>query len=68
MIEIGTKFNSKPRNGYDHIYEIVGEEYDFYFVRNTSFPKYDTRGKERRSLKKIIESRFESGDYVKITQ
>ena len=66
MVQVGTKFSSKPRNGHDHVYEIVGEELNFYITRNTSFPKYDTRGKERFQLKHLVEKRFNSGDYVKI--
>lgn len=66
MVGVGTKFSSKPRNGYDHIYEILGEQYDCFIVRNTSFPEYDTRGKERWASKRTIESAFNSGDYILI--
>lgn len=64
MIQVGTKFSSKPRNGYDHIYEILGEQFSCFIVRNTSFPEVDARGKERWVSKETIESGFNSGDYI----
>ena len=64
MIQVGTKFSSKPRNGYDHIYEILGEQFSCFIVRNTSFPEVDARGKERWVSKETIESGFNSGDYT----
>ena len=68
MFKAGTKFSSKPRSGYDHVYEIVGEHsLGFCFiVRNTSFPEYDDRGKEYLISIEAIKSRFISGDYILI--
>ena len=45
----GLKFSSKPRNGYDHVYELVDIKSPLQLVgcRNTSFPTYDDRGKVR---------------------
>ena len=64
MFKAGTKFSSKSRNGYDHVYEILGEQFSCFIVRNTSFPEYDTRGKERLVSRETIESGFNSGDYI----
>jgi len=59
MIQVGVKFSSKPRNGYDYIYQIVGEK-----VKNTSFPEYDERSVARLQSKREIEERFASKDYI----
>jgi hypothetical protein len=64
MFKAGTKFSSKPRNGYDFIYEILGEKSTNFIVRNTSFPEYDTRGKERLVSKETIATGFFEGDYI----
>tara|TARA_R110000796_G_scaffold30927_2_gene82408 strand:+ start:2119 stop:2343 length:225 start_codon:yes stop_codon:yes gene_type:complete len=64
MIQVGVKFSSKPRNGYDYIYQIVGEKDDFYKVKNTSFPEYDERSVARLQSKREIEERFASKDYI----
>jgi hypothetical protein len=64
MIQVGVKFSSKPRNGYDHVYQIVGEKGNFYKVRNTSFPEYDERGVARLDSKREIEEGFASKDYI----
>lgn len=64
MIQAGTKFSSKPRNGYDYIYEIVEVDGGFTFVRNTSFPEYDTRGEIRLQSTRDIEMAFEVGDFI----
>ena len=64
MIQVGTKFSSKPRNGYDYVYEITHVEGDFLKVRNTSFPHYDTRGKKRLTLRSAVEKAFINGDYT----
>lgn len=66
MIQIGTKFSSEPRNGYKHVYQVMGEQFGCYIVRNTSFPEYDTRGKERWVSKETIESGFAASDYIKL--
>ena len=63
MIQVGTKFSSKSRNGYDYVYEILGEKFSCFIVRNTSFSKLDARGKERWVSKETIESGFNSGGY-----
>ena len=52
MIQVGVKFSSKPRNGYDYVYQIVGEKGDFYKVKNTSFPEYDERSVARLQSKR----------------
>jgi hypothetical protein len=64
MFKAGTKFSSKPRNGYDFIYEIIGEKSSSYIVRNTSFPEVDARGKQRLVSKEIIAAGFFEGDYI----
>jgi hypothetical protein len=64
MFKVGTKFSSEPRNGYKHVYEIIGEKFSCFILRNTSFPEYDTRGKERLVSKETIESDFNNGDYI----
>ena len=63
MIQVGTKFSSKSRNGYDYVYEILDEKFSCFIVRNTSFPEVDARGKERWVSRETIESGFNSGDY-----
>lgn len=64
MIKVGMKFSSEPRNGYKHVYQIVGEKGNFYISRNTSFPEYDDRGKPTLDSKWEIEEGFASGDYI----
>lgn len=62
----GLKFSSKPRNGYDHVYELVDIKPTLQLVvcRNTSFPTYDDRGKVRFvAVDKFLQN-FEKGDYV----
>ena len=66
MIQAGIKFSSKPRNGYDHVYEIVEVQGHFCKVRNTSFPTYDTRGRIKTHSIKEMEMYFEMGDFIKL--
>lgn len=66
MIQVGTKYSSEPRNGYKHIYQIVDKVSGGYIVRNTSFPKVDTRGMERWVSKTVIENAFGNGDFIKL--
>ena len=66
MIQVGTKFSSEPRNGYKHIYQILGEKFSCYIIRNTSFPEVDARGKERLVSKETIETGFANGDYIQL--
>ena len=66
--QIGTKFElpSSYRNNF--IYEIVGEteNKDFWIIRNTSYPKYDDRGKERWYSKWEIEEKIENKYFNKL--
>jgi hypothetical protein len=64
MVQVGTKFSSKPRNGYDFIYEITEVDGNFIQVRNTSFPEYDERGKQRLKSLYEMEQGFINGDYI----
>lgn len=64
MIQIGTKFSSENRNGYKHVYQVLGEQFSCYIIRNTSYPEVDARGKERWVSKETIETGFENGHYT----
>ena len=64
MVQVGTKFSSKPRNGYDFIYEITEVDGNFIQVRNTSFPEYDERGKQRLKSLYEMEQGFANGDFI----
>ena len=64
MVKVGTKFSSKPRNGYDFIYEIVEVDGNFIQVRNTSFPEYDERGKQRLKSLYEMEQGFANRDFI----
>lgn len=64
MIQVGTKFSSKPRNGYDHVYEITDIDGVSVEIRNTSFPEYDGRGQKHWTLRSRVEEAFSNGDYI----
>jgi len=66
MIEAGIKFSSKPRNGYNHVYEVLEVDGKWCKVRNTSYPIVDGRGKVSTELTGFIDSLFETGEFIKL--